>query len=111
MLATLKFAVARVKLANNEGDPILSAWLPGAQAIISKADGGADAIAPPPSGSVERTLDALQRAERFLSGLEGDSSQQGIDDDLDTIRTVIAELELDAVAGVCAAEQPGRVQQ
>lgn len=110
LLATLKFAVARVRLANDEGDPILSAWLPGAQAIISKADGRADSITPPPSGSVERTLDALNRAERFLSGFEDDSSQQGIDDDLDAIRTVIAALELDAVAGVCAAEPSGREQ-
>lgn len=41
LLAQLKFAVARVKLANTEGDPILSAWLPGAEHAIAKSEGRA----------------------------------------------------------------------
>lgn len=37
---SLRCAVARVELANAEGDPILSAWLPGARAAIAKATEG-----------------------------------------------------------------------
>jgi hypothetical protein len=111
LLEMLKLAVARVKLANEEGDPILSAWLPGAQATISKTDGHADAITPPSSGGIERMLDALRRAERFISGFEGDPLQEGIDDDLDAIRAAIAELEVGAVAGASASEHFGREQQ
>ena len=37
LLDELKAAVARIELANGEGDPILSAWLPGAQAVIARA--------------------------------------------------------------------------
>jgi hypothetical protein len=43
LLDTLKAAVARVELANKEGNPILSAWLPEAQAIIAKAEGSDNA--------------------------------------------------------------------
>jgi hypothetical protein len=39
LLALLKYAVLRVKLANEEGNPILSAWLPDAEAAIAKAEG------------------------------------------------------------------------
>lgn len=39
LLAALRFAVARVQIANDEGDPILSAWLPDARAAIAKAEG------------------------------------------------------------------------
>jgi hypothetical protein len=38
LLDTLKAAVARIELANKEGNPILSAWLPDAKAIIAKAE-------------------------------------------------------------------------
>lgn len=93
LLETLKFAVARVTLANDEGNSILSAWLPGAQAIISKADGRADAPAPHLSGGRDRTLDALRRTEMFISGFEDDPLQDGIDDYLDAIRAAIVELE------------------
>ena len=55
LLDALKFAVARVTLANEEGNPILSAWLPGAQDAISKADGRAHAPTPPLPGGAERT--------------------------------------------------------
>ena len=37
LLHQLHMAVVRVELANREGDPILSAWLPGARAAIAKA--------------------------------------------------------------------------
>lgn len=37
LLHQLQMAVVRVELANREGDPILSAWLPGARAAIAKA--------------------------------------------------------------------------
>jgi len=110
LLEAHKFAVARVRLANDEGNSILSAWLPNAQATISKADGHADAITPPSSGGLERTLDALRRAERFISGFEDDPLQDGIDDDLDAIRTAIAELEFGAAAGALASEHFGREQ-
>lgn len=40
MLDLLLTAVTRVELANTEGDPILSAWLPGAKAVIARAKGG-----------------------------------------------------------------------
>lgn len=39
LLDILKAAVARVKIANYEGDPILSAWLPDAESAIAKAEG------------------------------------------------------------------------
>lgn len=39
MLEALREAVARVTLANSEGSPILSAWLPDAAAILSRIDG------------------------------------------------------------------------
>ena len=39
LLTVLRAAVARVELANRVGDPILSAWLPDAQAAIAKAEG------------------------------------------------------------------------
>ena len=32
----LQFAVARIELANSEGNPILSAWLPDATALLAK---------------------------------------------------------------------------
>lgn len=93
LLETLKLAVARVKLANDEGDPILSAWLPGALATIAKAEGRAASGNPPSVGRRQGMLDALQRAERFMSGFEDDPLQQGIDDDLGAIRSAIADLE------------------
>lgn len=93
LLATLKLAVVRVKLANDEGDPILSAWLPGALATIAKAEDRPASLAPPPPSGRERIRDALQRAERFLSGFEDDPLQEGINDDLRAIRSAIADLE------------------
>lgn len=99
LLETLKFAVERVKLANDEGNSILSAWLPGAQAIISKADGRADAPGRPLPGGMERTLAALRRAERFICGFEDDPMQDGIADDLDAIRRAMAELKAGAAFG------------
>ncbi len=99
LLETRKFAVARVKLANDEGNSILSAWLPGAQAVISKEDGRSDAPGRPLPGGMERTLDALRRAERFICGFEDDPLQDGIADDLDAIRRAIAELEAGAHSG------------
>lgn len=44
LLAALREAVARVILANAEGDLILSAWLPEAQAILARIDGEGDAV-------------------------------------------------------------------
>ena len=41
LLDVLKAAVCRVELANSEGNPILSAWLPDAKAAIAKVEGGA----------------------------------------------------------------------
>ena len=37
LLRTLEAAVVRIENANREGDPILSAWLPGAEAVIAAA--------------------------------------------------------------------------
>ena len=37
LLTELETAVARIQLANDEGNPILSAWLPDARAAIAKA--------------------------------------------------------------------------
>lgn len=39
LLEILKSAVARIEIANEEGDRILSAWLPDARAAIAKAEG------------------------------------------------------------------------
>ena len=39
MLEMLETAANRIELANNEGDPIMSAWLPGAKELIAKARG------------------------------------------------------------------------
>ncbi|MCW5712360.1 hypothetical protein WMC41_31110 (plasmid) [Shinella yambaruensis] len=69
------------------------AWLPGALATIAKAEGRPGCLNPPPTNGRERMLDALQRAERFMSGFEDDPLQEGIDDDLGEIRSAIADLE------------------
>ncbi len=111
LLDALKLAVARVRMANDEGNPILSAWLPGAQAAIFKAEGATDARAPQAPEGMERMLDALRRAERFMSGFEDDLLQEGIDVDLDAIRSAIAGLEDGAVAGASASEHFGRDRQ
>ncbi len=39
LLDILKMAVARIELANAEGDDIMSAWLPDAKAVIAKVKG------------------------------------------------------------------------
>ena len=39
LLDALRAAVARVEVANREGDPILSGWLPSARAAIATAEG------------------------------------------------------------------------
>jgi len=39
LLDLLEAAVARIELANDEGDPILSAWLTDAKSAIAKAKG------------------------------------------------------------------------
>ncbi len=39
ILDCLRLAVARVELANQEGSPIMSAWLIDARAAIAKAEG------------------------------------------------------------------------
>jgi hypothetical protein len=39
LLDCLRLAVARIELANQEGDPIMSAWLIDARAAIAKAEG------------------------------------------------------------------------
>lgn len=38
MADVLRAAIARVQLANEEGNPILSAWLPDARAAIAAAE-------------------------------------------------------------------------
>jgi hypothetical protein len=40
LLAALRMAVARIEVANAEGNPILSAWLADARAAIARAEGG-----------------------------------------------------------------------
>ena len=40
LVEALRAAVARVGLANDEGDPILSAWLPDAKALLARLEGG-----------------------------------------------------------------------
>lgn len=99
MLEALKFAVARVRLANAEGNSILSAWLPGADAAIAKAEGLADRSAASPTEGPDGKLGGLRRAEQFISGFEDDPLQDGIDEMLDAIRTAIAELEVRATFG------------
>jgi hypothetical protein len=37
LIEQLQFAVARIELANSEGSPILSAWLPSAKAVLAAA--------------------------------------------------------------------------
>ena len=39
LLVVLREAIARVELANEEGDPILAAWLPGAKALLAQVPG------------------------------------------------------------------------
>jgi len=39
LLSAIRIAVERVRLANSEGNPILSAWLADAEATLSKAEG------------------------------------------------------------------------
>ena len=107
LLETLKFAVARVRIANTEGDPILSAWLPGADALIAEAQGRIDArISPSTTSSDAAALDALRRAERFMSGFESDYHQLGIDADLEAIRSAITCL-VDGVAVRTSSREHG----
>jgi len=40
LLKKLEFAVSRIRMANADGDPILSAWLLESQAVIDKATKG-----------------------------------------------------------------------
>lgn len=93
LLDSLKFAVARVRVANAEGDSILSAWLPGADAAIAKVEGRAHRSTPSTAEGMDGKLDALRRAEQFISGFEDDPLQDGIDTMLDAIRAVIADTE------------------
>lgn len=112
LLDSLRFAVARVRVANAEGDPILSAWLPGADAVIAKAGGRADVPKPLLGiGSHDAVLDALRRAERFMTGFESDPLQDGIDDDLEAIRAAIACLEDGIAASAALSEHAGGDQQ
>ena len=37
LIQHLKAAIKRVKMANDAGDPVLSAWLPGAVAAVNDA--------------------------------------------------------------------------
>ncbi|WP_321907942.1 hypothetical protein [Burkholderia cepacia] len=71
----LQHAVERVKIANAEGDPILSAWLPGAEALLAQApkraaDGTKTvycvAIEGESFGSVNWYHDAANRTEEYL---------------------------------------------
>ena len=39
LLDTLEAAIGRIEIANAEGDPILSAWLPDAKATVARAKG------------------------------------------------------------------------
>jgi hypothetical protein len=110
MLEALKFAVARVRVANAEGDPILSAWLPGADAAIAKAEGRADRSTAAPTEGLDGTLDGLRRAEQFISGFEDDPLQDGIDWMLDAIRAVIAAMEKGAAGTLSPIEYSGSDQ-
>lgn len=110
MLAALKFAVARIRMANAEGDPILSAWLPGADAAIAKAEGRADRSAASPAEGLDGTLGGLRRAEQFISGFEDDPLQDGIDEMLDAIRAAIAVMENGAAGIRPSIEHSGRDQ-
>ncbi|GAA5666736.1 hypothetical protein Brsp07_05252 [Brucella sp. NBRC 14130] len=56
-------------------------------------------------------LDALRRAERFMTGFEGDPLQHGIDDDLEAIRAAIAYLEDGIAASAALSEHAGGDQQ
>lgn len=71
LLASVTFAVARIELANNEGNPILSAWLPEARAAIANArkEGEIDAGATPPDvrAVARETLAALKQAAAALA--------------------------------------------
>lgn len=110
LLETLKFAVARIRMANAEGHPILCAWLPGADAAIAKAEGRADRSAAAPTEGLDGRLDGLRRAEQFISGFEDDPLQDGIDEMLDAIRAAIAVME-NGTAGIRPSiEHSGRDQ-
>lgn len=56
-------------------------------------------------------LGALRRAERFMTGFEGDPLQHGIDDDLEAIRAAIAYLEDGIAASAALSEHAGGDQQ
>lgn len=71
----LRHAVERVKIANADGDPILSAWLPGAEALLEQAPKGAPdgtktvycvTIEGESFGSVSWYHDAVNRTEAYL---------------------------------------------
>ncbi|TAA49528.1 hypothetical protein [Shinella sp. JR1-6] len=56
-------------------------------------------------------LDALRRAERFMCGFEGDPLQDGVDGDLEAIRSATACLEDGIAASAALSEHAGGDQQ
>jgi hypothetical protein len=71
LLASVTFAVARIELANNEGNSILSAWLPDARVAIADAtkegEIGAHFASPNVRAVARETLAALKQAAAALA--------------------------------------------
>jgi hypothetical protein len=69
LLSQLTFAAARVELANKEGDPILSAWLPDARAALASAEQLGEVNASPADIRLiaQETLTALRQAAAGLA--------------------------------------------
>ena len=79
-------------------------------AVAERVTGHADGDQPE-IGSHDAVLDALRRAERFMTGFEGDPLQHGIDDDLEAIRSAIASMEEGIAASAALSEHAGGDQQ
>lgn len=54
------------------------------------------------ASGVGKLLEALQGAERFITGFEGDEVQEGVDVLLRDLRAAIADIELAAICRCCA---------
>jgi hypothetical protein len=85
LVDTMQAAIKRIEIANAEGNPILSAWLPDAQAAIANATKIVE------QGDRESVLvSVLKSAENWFGELGNDDGAQGL---LDDIRDAIANAE------------------
>ena len=95
LLAALEFAAARIELANAEGDPILSAWLPDARAAIAQANGeiGKDISLLTTCRIARDLLEALKQAAAALATCANNAPDEQRPAILDWFRSARAQID------------------